>query len=162
MAKILNILDKILSGLMGGMFVIILALTVAQVIFRYVLNDALSWSAELTKITFVWMTFIGSAVAINRSRHMQIDIFVNNMPPRFRNILNILIYSGMIVFLSVMTFYGVEVAEKAGRTITGALGWPRSVFILPVIISGALMIIYSLKIILIEMFNLLHNREEQS
>ena len=37
-----------------------------QVFFRYVLNASLSWSEELTRLLFVWLTFLGFGLAAQR------------------------------------------------------------------------------------------------
>ena len=38
-----------------------------QVIFRYVLKAPLSWSEELARYTFMWITFLGASVALRQN-----------------------------------------------------------------------------------------------
>ena len=147
MTRLLDFLEKTLLGVTSAMFLFIVIVTLLQVFFRYILNDALSWSAELTKIVFVWMTFLGSAVAINRNRHMRIDTLVQLVPERPRVIIDILLQAAIIVFLIVISYHGLAIIERSARILTGALRWPRSVFFLPVVISGVLRSVYSLRVI---------------
>lgn len=46
----------------GCAFALIVALTIAQVFFRFALNSPLVWSEELARLLLVWVTFIGAAV----------------------------------------------------------------------------------------------------
>ena len=147
MNRLLDLLERFLLTITSAMFMFIVILTLLQVFFRYILNDALSWSAELTKIVFVWMTFLGSAVAVNRSRHMRIDTVVTLVPQRARMVIDILMQAGIVMFLVVISWQGLAIIERSARILTGALRWPRSVFFIPVVVSGVLMSLYSVRII---------------
>src|SRR5258708_16302137 len=48
----------------------------AGVIARYLLNVPLVWSDELASILFLWMTMLGSVVALQRSEHMRMTAIV--------------------------------------------------------------------------------------
>lgn len=159
MIKILSWLEKVLLQIISAMFLFIVILTLVQVFFRYVLNDALSWSAELTKIVFVWMTFLGSAVAIHRQRHMRISTIVSLLPARLQIITDIIVYILVAVFLVALCYHGIDVVSRTSRQVTGALLWPRSVFSLPVVLGGGLMFVFCLRIIGENIGKLTSNRE---
>ncbi len=48
---------------------------------RYVFNDPLTWSDELATVLFVWLSMLGSVVALRRGEHMRLTAFVRGMPP---------------------------------------------------------------------------------
>ncbi|HEX2114643.1 MAG TPA: TRAP transporter small permease subunit, partial [Alphaproteobacteria bacterium] len=52
----------------------------AQVIFRYVLNDPVSWLDEFAVLAFAWMIMIGAGVVQRTDSHMTIDSFVRPLP----------------------------------------------------------------------------------
>jgi len=62
---------EIVVTLLGGS---IFALGVIQVFFRYVVQSSLGWSEELSRYLFVWLIFIGSAVALPKGFHIAIDM----------------------------------------------------------------------------------------
>lgn len=148
MKKIFEIVDKSLLALTSSMLLFIAALTLVQVFFRYVLNDALSWSAELTRIVFIWMTFIASGVAIHRRRHLRIDTFINFLPERLQVFIDLIVHLCVMGFFAFLAVHGFELAGRAMRTVTGALRWPRSVFFLPVAIGGCFVVLFSIRIVL--------------
>lgn len=49
-------------------------LAIMQVFFRYVLNNSLSWPEEVARLGFVWLVFLGMAIAIHRDAHLRIDV----------------------------------------------------------------------------------------
>lgn len=147
MKKFINWTDKGLIILSSTMLLSIVFLTLVQVFFRYVLNNALSWSAELTRIVFIWMTFIAGAVAINRRRHLRIDTFINFLPERLRIIVDLLVHTVILLFFFFLLLHGFNLASWTLNTVTGALRWPRSVFFLPVAIGGCFFVLFSIRII---------------
>lgn len=48
-------------------------LAVTQVVFRYGLNNSLPWPEEAARLGFVWVVFLGMAMAVHRDAHLRID-----------------------------------------------------------------------------------------
>ena len=53
-------INWVLALLMAAMVVVI----TAQVWYRFILNDPLSWSEELGRYLFVWISFLGAAAGV--------------------------------------------------------------------------------------------------
>ena len=68
----------IITALFSGFVVI----TFAQVVFRYVIGYSLYWSEELARYLFVWVSFLGSVVALERGVHIGMDVVVAKLPRR--------------------------------------------------------------------------------
>ncbi|MDE0524916.1 MAG: TRAP transporter small permease [Boseongicola sp.] len=64
--------------------ILMIVVTLAQVVFRYVIAAPLPWSEELARYCFVWIVFLGGAVGLSRGIHLGVDLFVNLLPERFR------------------------------------------------------------------------------
>jgi len=145
--KLFRILDRTLLALSAAILAAIAGLTIVQVFYRYVLNNALSWSAELTRIGFIWMTFIGSAVAINRRRHLRIDSIIGLLSEKVRILLDVFVHVIVAAIMIFLTIRGYSLAVRAINTITGALMWPRTVFFLPLVFGAFFMFVFSIRII---------------
>lgn len=83
--------SKILSGLLRVaafsvivISVVMVLVTLAQVIFRYIIAAPLPWSEEMARYCFVWIVFLGGAIGLSRGIHLGVDIFVNLLPDRLR------------------------------------------------------------------------------
>jgi TRAP-type C4-dicarboxylate transport system permease small subunit len=64
--------------LLGVMVCVILA----QVVFRYVLGDALNWTEEAARFGMLWMTGLMAPVAYRRGGFVAIDMAERALPPR--------------------------------------------------------------------------------
>ena len=71
--------NKALGFLCTAMLAATVLLTVLQVVFRYVLDDPLSWSEELARWLFVWCVYLGCAVLIGMKRHMRMEFVVSRV-----------------------------------------------------------------------------------
>ena len=74
----LNRANELVIALLAAVTV---AVTLLQVVFRYVLGSSLSWSEELARYLFIWVIFLGVASAARRGQHMAVEAL-----PRFSRI----------------------------------------------------------------------------
>ena len=86
---------NIAVGAMGLMVVIILA----QVFFRYVLNNALSWPDEAARFLMLWLTGLMGPVAMRRGGMVAINGFRDLLPGIF---LQLMIFCLLIVSALVL------------------------------------------------------------
>jgi len=71
--------NKRLSMLIALVFSIMTLLIFAQVVCRYVLHNPLSWSEELARYLFIWLTFCGASVAFYENTHINVSYFVERI-----------------------------------------------------------------------------------
>lgn len=60
--------------LLGLMFLIMLVLMIAQVIWRYLLEMPLTWSEEITRYLFIITTYLGASIATSENKHIEINV----------------------------------------------------------------------------------------
>ena len=51
-----------------------------QVVMRYLFKNSLSWSEEISRYFFIWMTFLGMSYGLQTKSHLRIDFFENFFP----------------------------------------------------------------------------------
>ncbi|MDQ7988197.1 MAG: TRAP transporter small permease [Candidatus Dactylopiibacterium sp.] len=78
--RFLNACCRLLDGLVAGMLAVMVVLVFGNVVLRYAFNSGISLSEELSRWLFVWMTFLGAAVALAERRHLGTDIVVAALP----------------------------------------------------------------------------------
>jgi len=64
-----------------AVFWILAVVVFYQVFTRYILNDAAGWTEEIARYLLIAVTFLGGAMAVRRSSHIQVD-FVYRFIPR--------------------------------------------------------------------------------
>lgn len=120
--KKLTIPEIILAVLFGGM-IVVMAL---GVFFRYVLNNSLSWNIELARYLFTWATFFGAVIALRDGVHIRIDLLVDHVPPKIRNILDIFNHVLVLIFSFIIVWLGIEFVYRTSGKISPALSLPTN------------------------------------
>ncbi|MEF2071615.1 TRAP transporter small permease [Consotaella aegiceratis] len=80
----------------------VVAVTLVQIVLRYVFDAPLIWSEELVKLLIVWITFVGAGAVCFDGRHLNVDVFFKMLPVRLRvavRWLNILLSLGFLAIL---------------------------------------------------------------
>ena len=82
--SLINRIDRgiaVCENLFGITLVITVVLVVAlQIIFRFVLNQPLSWSGETATYILVWMTMLGMAIAQRERAHVAMQVLPRMSP----------------------------------------------------------------------------------
>ena len=78
-----------------------------QVIFRYIVNNPLAWSEELSRYVFVWVSMIGASIGMKKKAHYGLDALYRLFQDKQRRALEIFVYSLISIFLLVLVYYGI-------------------------------------------------------
>ncbi|MBW1696873.1 MAG: TRAP transporter small permease [Deltaproteobacteria bacterium] len=101
-----------LAMVLAGVMTIIILLSV---FWRYVLQNSIFWSEELSKMLMVWMTFMAAPVALQRGIHIGIQSLLNATKGRVHYILLVTAQLIIIVLMAVCVKEGFELAWFARR-----------------------------------------------
>lgn len=85
-----------------AVFSLMVILIVIQVIFRYALAIALTWSEETARLLFVWATFLGAAVVGREKEHIRIDYVLKKFSGEMQRLLELVIDILCIAFLLIV------------------------------------------------------------
>ncbi len=108
--RILRLVDENLERwLLTAVFTMMCVLVGMQVIFRYLLNLPLAWTEELSRYIFIWMIYLGAALAIKRRRHLKVDAVLLLFGPRGRFAMRLISNVLTAVFCAVVTVLGSDV-----------------------------------------------------
>lgn len=135
-------LDGIVMACLLGVTAFI---TFAEVAVRFVFHAPLAHVAEAVPNLFVWMTFLGVAVAEKKGAHLGISLFAS-APLRLRRVLMAFRRAGTALFFLIVGLYGLRMSY--GSLMRGEMtpfGLPASLFSLAVPV-GSLLILYRLAV----------------
>lgn len=127
MLKIKAGISKVLGWLCVVFFAVLVLVTVWQVFTRQVLHAPSTWSEELSKVTFVWLSFLGSAFVLGERGHIAIDFLARKMPLWGQQI------SAIIVQLIVIFF--AVIGLIMGGINAAVIAWPQNLTALPLSIG---------------------------
>jgi TRAP-type C4-dicarboxylate transport system permease small subunit len=78
-------------------------LVFCQVVMRYVVGRSLSWSEELARFIFMWLSWVGASYAVKERSHFRVEMFANLLKGRHRarfELLILVIWFGFSVTLA--------------------------------------------------------------
>jgi TRAP-type C4-dicarboxylate transport system permease small subunit len=111
------------------MFAAMVGIIFFQVIMRYVFNNSLSWSEELGKFIFVWISWLGISIGQRRNEHIKITMLVDKLPPMGQKIAEIISDIILIIICLVTLYYAIILVQTqvkvpyAGIKISTAWGY---------------------------------------
>ncbi len=111
---------------------------------RYIMQATLKWYDEVARLCFVWIIFLGAAVAVGRRLHFRMHLVVDRLGPQARAAVERLITLSVIGFGAVLVAGGIRMAPIAHRQVTDALEISQLWFYAALPVGGALMILFAL------------------
>lgn len=121
-SAVIAALLAVAKALIIAISVVMIIVTLAQVIFRYVIAAPLPWSEELARYCFVWIVFLGGAVGLSRGIHLGVDLLVNAMPAPFRRGLDALTSALIAAFAAIVIYASLPVLNMNMFQRSPALG----------------------------------------
>ena len=102
---ILTNLDAIICGTTLTLCVILVNL---NVVFRYFLNSPLKWADEVVTSLFVWTVFMGSAYAHRKHAHLGVDIVVNLIHGKSKDVIALIVDILEMAILLLLTYISAQ------------------------------------------------------
>lgn len=84
-------ISKVAMNLAGALLAAMVAMILAQVFFRYALNDSLAWTEELAKFLMVWVACLVAPWVYREDLNVSIQMFAEALPIRLRQISELII-----------------------------------------------------------------------
>ena len=144
--SIKKVLDSSLEFLVIAVVAVLVVDVLWQVFTRFILKNPSTWTEELAVFMLIWVSLLGSAVALGRGAHLGIDYFVGKLSPRKRLYTEIFVFLCISAFsLAVMVIGGIELVSNTLELgqVSPALGVKVGYVYLAVPISGFFLVLYS-------------------
>lgn len=135
-------LERVLRTACFLLMLAMVTIIFAQVIARYVLSDSLSWSEEVGRFLFIWMTFLGAALALRNGNHVALDVVVVRLPEKLKKASLVFGYLCMAIFAAVIVYGGYAFVLRGSRQMSAALQLPMQYVYLVLPLGGLLILFY--------------------
>lgn len=142
---ILWFLEYIVECIVGILFSALIILIALQVLFRYVFNNPLYWSEELCRLALIFITMLGTVLALKRGEHITSGVDLSLLFPPQINRLKRKISKVLIIGLLLLIIYkGIELSLAVNISRSPALLIPLGYIIGIVPLSGILMLLVAI------------------
>lgn len=123
------------------LLIAVVLMNLAQVFFRYVLVDPLSWSEETMRYSTTWMVMLAGSSALFRGEHMVISLFDNIQYPKIRNFFRLLVLACIGGFCILLMWEGFPAAIDNMRQVSPATRIPMMIPYMAIPVGATLMLI---------------------
>jgi len=137
--RVSNAVNKAVSYVGISLFVILIIACVAQVFFRFVLNNSLSWTDELARYCFIWMHLIGASLLIVGEEHATVTVVLDLLHNVARKVLEVVIE--LVIFFdgTVMLYSGTLLSYSSRANLSTAMSVPMWIINSSVTLGGLLL-----------------------
>lgn len=126
-------LALLMAAIVGMVFV--------AVVFRYVLQDPVTWSEEVGRFCLVWISFLGTYVAHRRAEHIAVTAIRDRFPVTAQIALRAALTLLLMAFMAVLAWYGGQYAIRFMGMRTSLLGIPLGLVYAAMPVSAAFILV---------------------
>lgn len=101
----MRLIDQIEETFIAIVLGVMVLVTFANVIARYVFNSNLLWALETTVFLFAWLVLIGASYCVKKNAHLGVDVFVRMLPPATQRAITL--FAGLLCLVfACLVLYG--------------------------------------------------------
>ncbi len=144
----------------GMLLIVMTAVVLTQIVFRYVLNDSLIWTEEVSKTMMVWGAFLIAPWAYRNGANVSIQMFADELPLTLRRLLHLAL--NVLVIWIIVVFWSESFGMvDRGFSIRAAslpvqVGW----FFVVVPFAFGAMLLVGVELLIRDVLALLHPQED--
>ncbi len=114
---------RILVHAVGYILGVISVVLFYSVVRRYVFNNPVSWSEDVTNFLMVWMVLLCAPAGLRTGAHVSIDALVKHVSPTARRIIRILGIVTVGYVSTMIVWHGTLFSIQGMRRIVPSLEW---------------------------------------
>jgi len=122
----MRIIDKTLDYFLFFILASMSAIMTANVLSRFILNYPLYWGDELAQVLMVWLTFLGSAVAVREESHYSFDYLTRILKGSSLKVYVFISKAITLTAIILLLYWSTEVTIRINDWIMPAMGYSRS------------------------------------
>jgi len=147
----MHIFNKIFTKIAEAIVIICIAgqavVIFNTVVFRYFLNNPLTWGDEVSVLLLVVITFFGTYLAIRYNKLARIELFINRFSGKKRTLVYVMSELMSLVMLFTVLYFGIKLflSPTSLRQKTPGLYIPLWIFygMIPVTFFASIVNIFS-------------------
>lgn len=143
MKAILKGLDRLLDWAAILSMGALALLTLFSVTSRFVLKLPISFSEEVGRFLFIWMSYLGAAITMRKNEHIKLDIFHGKLSPKAYARLQAVVLGLTATFSVILAIEGTKLLKTAFMQTAPVSRIPLGVVYLIIPFTAACMALYS-------------------
>ena len=157
-----HILKNLDAYAAGALFAVTMTLVIVNVFSRYIFNYVFAWTEELATSCFVYTVFIGAAWCLRTRQHVGVDLLVNRLPEKAREIVHLLTDIVILALNCYITYLAVLFMRSSKAKTMPIMKISVNYLYTALLLGFGLMAIYSLMHCVEDVVKLRKGKEAQS
>lgn len=120
-------INKGLEALVVANLAIMTAMVFLNVILRYGFNSGITMTEELSRVLFVWLTFIGAVLAFSHDEHVSVNFLVQKLPNRFLALWSLITDGILFLLASALVVGCYQLTVQNWSNLMPITGIPRGI-----------------------------------
>ncbi|SDG18302.1 TRAP transporter small permease [Pelagibacterium luteolum] len=120
MSRAINAIVKVVEAVLAALLLGMVIMVATNVVLRYGFNRGLTFSEEMSRYFFVWLTFIGAVLAFKDNGHIGVETLVSRFN-RTGRLICMAISNALILFGASVFFYGTWMQHPINASMTAAV-----------------------------------------
>ena len=126
----------------GTGLVLVVAITIYNIVNRYVLLRSAVWAPELAEMIFAWVVFLGASAAYKRQMHISISVAVRYLDPRLQAAVAQVGGVLLAAFLAYVTYLALKITVSSHTRLSPVMRIPFSYVYASATVGFALMFVH--------------------
>jgi TRAP-type C4-dicarboxylate transport system permease small subunit len=148
-----HLFEKALYYISGFLLLTIASSVFYSVTMRYVFNEPPLWADEAPRAFFLWMTYLGVAVATKRGQNIRVTHFIDKFSPKPQVILETFMHTLVLIMLCTLVWYNFPILELQMGGSMLSTGWSFVWLYAPVSVGSVLMLFYQSRLMILTLLN---------
>lgn len=132
------------QGLIVVLAVAMVASLLLQVVFRYLIGQALSWSDEVALLSFIWIIFLAGSLGVRDAFHVRLTLGIGWLPDRWQLWLERAVLLAIMSFGAILLDHGGRYVAMTAGSVSPAMGYPIELVHLAAPVGGTLIVLHAL------------------
>lgn len=117
-------MKRILEGILAIIIAILSCIIFINIILRYGFHTSILSIDELSRLLFVWLTFIGAIVAYMDNSHVQVTFLVEKLSPANQQRVSLLTHTLILLLCLGLAWGAIEKTAQDWSNLSPILGVP--------------------------------------
>jgi TRAP-type transport system small permease protein len=159
-------IDKVILNALKAVtitaFILLTVLITANVFVRFFPVVSLHWFDEIIEMLYAYLVFYGAAALWITREHISVGDWLSGRilkNERARHLYGMIVESLVLCFVVIFFYYAMQLTERA-LDVTNVFAIPKKILYSCMPISGAVMVLYSVRNIMVEMIGAIKPQHE--
>jgi TRAP-type C4-dicarboxylate transport system permease small subunit len=166
MMSTLRWIDKVVLNVLKAItitgFILLTVLISANVFVRFFPIVSLHWFDEIIELLYAYMVFYGASALWITKDHISVGDWISGTivkNERLKHVYGVIVEVLVLIFVLIFFFYSLQLTERA-LDVTNVFAIPKKILYSCMPVSGAIMIIYSIRNIMVELIGVIKPQYE--